>query len=281
MTGTFRRRRLRHWDVADATYFVTACLAGSVPAIGLRELDEYRRALELRLRPVAMTETDWEHYKHKLVFVKLDEWLDGKPAVRHFDQATLAAVVQRSIFHFAGQRYHVLAYVVMPSHLHWVFHPIPEWCETIASGVGFQPANSPKAGLKPAPRRIQRTPREIIMHSLKSFTANECNKILKKKGPFWQDESHDHWVRDEDELFRIIEYIEQNPVKAGLAASPAEFVLSSAHDRRASGIRAGEPLFPPRGADFQPAKKQLPTPAGWKPTPREALRGAGFKPAEE
>ena len=92
------------------------------------------------------------------------------------------------------------------------------------------------------------------MHSLKSFTANECNKILKQKGVFWQDESYDHWVRDDDELLRIIEYIELNPVKAGLAKSAAEFIFSSAHDRAAWGIKAGEPLIPPRGAGFQPAK---------------------------
>ena len=70
-----------------------------------------------------------------------------------------------------------------------------------------------------------------IMHSLKSYTANRCNRILGRTGPFWQDESYDHWVRDEDELVRVIEYVENNPVKAGLVTDPAEFVFSSAYDR--------------------------------------------------
>ena len=85
------------------------------------------------------------------------------------------------------------------------------------------------------------------MHSLKSFTANECNKLLNRSGAFWQDESYDHWVRDEAELLRIIAYVEQNPVKAGLAQSAAEFRYSSAYDRKLWGISIGEALVPPVG----------------------------------
>jgi len=250
MLGVFRRRRLPHWDVPDAPFFVTACLAGSIPASGLRTLEDYRHSLEARPRPPSMTEADWEHHKHKLLFGKLDEWLDDKPAVRHLEQSALAASVQSAVYHFAEIRYHLLAYAIMPSHLHWVFHPLPQWCESV-SGAGFQPASTP-AGWKPAPRS-QRTPREIVMHSLKSFTAKECNRLLGRQGAFWQDESYDHWVRDEDELCRIIEYIESNPVKAGLCGSPTDFLRSSAHDRARWGIAPGEPLIPPRGAGFQPA----------------------------
>ena len=56
------------------------------------------------------------------------------------------------------------------------------------------------------------------MHSLKSYTANEANKLLRRTGQFWQHESYDHWVRDEDEMERIVAYINANAVKAGLAA---------------------------------------------------------------
>src|SRR5207249_2161733 len=83
MHDVFRRRRLPHWDVSGATYFVTACLAGSIPACALRALQEYRTFLDARSRPTSLTDPDWEHRKHKLVFARLDEWLDGQPAVRH------------------------------------------------------------------------------------------------------------------------------------------------------------------------------------------------------
>jgi type I restriction enzyme R subunit len=251
MLGLFRRRRLPHWDVPDATYFVTACLAGSIPAGGLRELEDYRRSLDARPRPSSMTEADWEHHKHKLVFGRLDEWLDGESAVRHLERAEAAASVRNAIYHFAEVRYHLLAYAIMPSHLHWVFHPLPSWCESVR-GAGFQPARASAAGWKPA-ARTQRPPREIVMHSLKSYTANECNRLLGRRGAFWQDESYDHWVRDDDELYRIIEYVESNPVKAGLCRAAADFLYSSAHDRALWRIPPGKPLIPPRGAGFQPA----------------------------
>ena len=55
-----------------------------------------------------------------------------------------------------------------------------------------------------------------ITKNLKGFTAREANKLLARTGQrFWQDESFDHWARDRGELFRIIQYIENNPVKAG------------------------------------------------------------------
>jgi len=68
-----------------------------------------------------------------------------------------------------------------------------------------------------------------LMQSLKRFTAREGNKILDFTGrPFWQDESYDRLVRDEVEFRRIAHYIVMNPVKAGLAATPEDFLWSSA-----------------------------------------------------
>jgi len=251
MTGVFRRRRLPHWDVADATYFVTACLEGSISALGLQSIREYRRELDARPCPPALTQPEWEHHKHKLVFAKIDKLLDGDPVVRHLEQTQLANEVRSSVYHFAGTRYHVLAYVVMPSHLHWVFHPLPQWCDSLIRRAGFQPARhsakSRQAGSLPYGQKAEqdRTPREIIMHSVKSFTGNVCNELLGSDEPFWQAESYDHWVRDEDELLRIIDYVEQNPVVAGLCESAEQFVYSSAHDRAARGIPKGEPLIAP------------------------------------
>ena len=54
------------------------------------------------------------------------------------------------------------------------------------------------------------------MHSLKSYTAKEANKVLNRTGEFWEHESYDHYVRDEAGHERIVKYILQNPVKAKL-----------------------------------------------------------------
>jgi putative transposase len=64
---------------------------------------------------------------------------------------------------------------------------------------------------------------------IKGTTAREANQVLARTGnPFWQRESYDHWVRDERQMNRIVAYIENNPVTAGLAAVASEFPWSSA-----------------------------------------------------
>jgi REP element-mobilizing transposase RayT len=68
-----------------------------------------------------------------------------------------------------------------------------------------------------------------ITHWIKGRTARESNLLLGRGGePFWQHESYDHWVRNERELQRIGAYIEENPVAAGLAATPEDWPWSSA-----------------------------------------------------
>ncbi len=54
------------------------------------------------------------------------------------------------------------------------------------------------------------------MRLLKGRTGYACAKLLGRKGAFWQHESYDHVVRNENEFMRILEYIANNPVKAGL-----------------------------------------------------------------
>lgn len=67
-----------------------------------------------------------------------------------------------------------------------------------------------------------------ITRALKGVTARKDNDILQRTGlPFWQDESFDHWIRNEGD-HRLKHYIKRNPVKAGLVQSPEEWPWSSA-----------------------------------------------------
>jgi REP element-mobilizing transposase RayT len=68
-----------------------------------------------------------------------------------------------------------------------------------------------------------------ITHALKRFTARSANQILGLTGqPFWQDESYDHLVREDQEFDRIARYIKNNPVKVGFVIQPEDFPWSSA-----------------------------------------------------
>lgn len=66
----------------------------------------------------------------------------------------------------------------------------------------------------------------MIMKSLKGFSAREANKMLGRKGTFWQAESYDREIRDETEFWRVIKYILNNPVKAGLVTKWKEYPFS-------------------------------------------------------
>ena len=74
-----------------------------------------------------------------------------------------------------------------------------------------------------------RAPLSRVTRTIKAYTARRANEILRRKGqPFWQDESFDHWVRNGASFGRIKSYIEQNPVKAGLAEKLEDWPWSSA-----------------------------------------------------
>jgi putative transposase len=69
-----------------------------------------------------------------------------------------------------------------------------------------------------------------LLQCIKGFSAREANRVLDRTGePFWQSECYDHWVRDEAELRRVRCYIENNPVRAGLARRPQDYRWSSAN----------------------------------------------------
>jgi len=197
-----------------------------MPARGLAELAKYRKGLGKADRGCGSGTADLEEQEHKLLFAKFDEIIDTEPVVRHLQDPALADEVRSALYHFADERYGVLAWVIMPSHLHWVFRPIESWVASLGAGVR------------------ERSPRERIIHSVNRHGSRQCNKLLGTAGAFWQDESYDHCVRDGDELWRIIEYVQMNPVKAGLAEAPEAWQFSSARDRADWDVPWGEALAP-------------------------------------
>jgi len=124
----FRRRRLPHQDVEGHPIFITGCLEGSIQVAGWKAISEYRDELARRATPnLEMPDPDWEMLKHKLLFKFVDRLLDGNTPVHHLSDPKQAEIVQDSFLHFAGERYQLLAFVVMPSHHHWLFLPDPTW----------------------------------------------------------------------------------------------------------------------------------------------------------
>ena len=120
---------------------------------------------------------------------------------RAVDLVRLAEIVENALLHFDGERYALHAWCVMPNHAHTLF--------------------TPKASFMMSK----------IVHSWKSFTANECNKILRRTGRFWERDPFDRYIRNEQHYRNAIAYIENNPVKAGLCEKPEDWLWSSAKRR--------------------------------------------------
>lgn len=116
-------------------------------------------------------------------------------------QPAIARLVEDALLYFDGERYRLIAWCIMPNHVHTLI-------ETYA-GHSL----------------------DKVLHSWKSFTAQQANKQLQRRGEFWAREYYDRFMRNEAHMTQTIQYIEQNPVKAGLVASPEAWPFSSASRR--------------------------------------------------
>jgi len=136
---------------------------------------------------------------------RIQDFLDSGYGACFLRDERLAEIVENALLHFDGERYALHAWCVMPNHTHTLF--------------------TPKAGFKMSK----------IAHSWKSFTANECNKVLERTGKFWEHDPFDRYIRNEQHYRNAIAYIENNPVKAGLCDKPEDWRWSSARRRAPTG----------------------------------------------
>ena len=172
--GWHSRGYLPHFDSAETVQFVTFRLADSLPRAVAKALADL---------PDNLAETD-----HRL---------DGGLGACWLKEPAIAQLVEDAILHFDGQRYRLIAWCIMPNHVHVVVEPID------GNGLGS------------------------IIHTWKSFSAKQANRALGRDGSFWHRDYFDRFIRDEGHLARTIDYVESNPVKAGLVATIAEWPWSS------------------------------------------------------
>ena len=248
MGERYWQRILPHWEKPGAAYFVTYRLFGSLPRPLIDQLQAKRKRLEAEQPRQGEGEREKKLRTKKAVFSRWDDELAKRTDNSWLTQPKIAKMVRENLHYHAGTKYDLFAYVIMPNHVHVLFQP----CEDSAGQAARAPdATAPCPGYVEFPQSptFEKSGEEGlvlpgIIHSLKSYTANEANKILGNTGHFWQPGYFDHWVRDLNEFGRIAEYIEHNPVAASLADTPATWRWSSAYDRSLLGSEPGEPLPP-------------------------------------
>ena len=176
------KRNLPHWYQDGVAYFATFRLADSIPQQKLKQWHAEREQWQNANRE-PLSNDQLREYAERFPD-RFQKWLDAGRGACVLRDADCGQIVADALRFFDSQRYHLDAWVIMPNHVHVIFQAMPPY-----------------------------TPKEIL-HSWKSFTANQINERLHKSGSLWQRESYDHIIRSPAQLHHYRHYIAQNPAKA-------------------------------------------------------------------
>lgn len=229
ITESFFRRNLPHWQPPGARFFITYRLAWTLPRKVILDLKRERERLMTSPRELEYPESERNIRIDKKLFDIWDKYLDQDTNIQWLSNPNIAKIIRDNLYHHAGTKYSLWAYVIMPNHVHLVLEPDKEWIKR------FENQNNEKA-------QYERGILSAILHSLRSYTANEANKVLSRTGKFWQNEAYDHWLRNNEEFQRVVYYVENNPVRAGLVKNPCDWLYSSAYDRIQESLEAFDRL---------------------------------------
>ncbi len=128
---------------------------------------------------------------------RIARYEDASHGACHLRRPEIARLVQDALQHADGDRYRLLAWCVMPNHVHALIEQMP----------GSRLAD--------------------IVQSWKSFTAKRANRMLGREGPFWARDYFDRYIRDENHFETTRRYVNENPAKAGLCEDAADWPWSS------------------------------------------------------
>jgi cobyrinic acid a,c-diamide synthase/REP element-mobilizing transposase RayT len=178
---------LPHWTKVGSTYAVCFRLGDSVPARVLDKWQMERQEIVQRAKMQNRELTTIEIVElNQLYCDRIEAYLHAGHGACYMKDPRIAELVQNSLLHFDGDRYELFAWAIMPNHVHAVLRPLG------THGI------------------------VDILHSWKSFTALGTNRVLGRKGKFWQEEYYDHLIRNEVDFVREVNYVTDNPQKAGL-----------------------------------------------------------------
>jgi len=212
--GWHSRGYMPHFDSNDVVQHVTFHLADSLPKEALErlaaetdELDPERREVEKRRR--------------------LEALIDAGHGACWLRRPDCARIVQDSLFHFDGERYRMIAWVVMPNHVHTLFQTIGGW--SMASVVASWKSWTGKHIADMLLREGHHWEREAPSSRLRLTREDGASRSQERRPlQVWHPEYWDRYIRDERHFANALAYIHNNPVKAGLVARPEDWPWSSA-----------------------------------------------------
>jgi putative transposase len=186
-TLRFSRRALPHWEIRDGRYFVTVRCARSLPAsvtLRLQSVHEELQRIDPQSHPFANLQRRY--------FQTVEKYLDSEPSGPLAEPVAARAVIEQ-LDALSQVSAEVPCYSIMPNHWHAIIVPRDSsW----ALGA--------------------------LMKRIKGRSARSINCARRTSGSVWQREWFDHWIRDAAEWDRCVDYIRNNPVKAGLVKKASD-----------------------------------------------------------
>lgn len=192
----YSRGYLPHFDVPSQLQSITFRLADSLPREKLRQLER-----ELSERP----EDERDVARRRTI----EAWLDagmGCCALRH---PALAGLMQETLLKFDGERYRLLAWCVMPNHVHVLIEQHDHLSRIVQSWKSY-------------------TGRWALAHNAELGLGVPGDRL-------WMRDYWDRYIRNQRHYDAVVAYIHDNPVKAGLCLRPEGWRWSSVAFDRGSG----------------------------------------------
>lgn len=192
--SNYYQRNLPHYQPPEGEFFVTFRLTNSLPKSVISALAQEYQQLSKRANADELSE--YQNVQKKKYFAKFDSIIDQSEHGENWLQSDqIAKIVADKLHGFDNRRYLLICYCIMPNHVYLLF----------------------KLNKRDKSRSTKNQfPVTDILKLIKGSTAYQANKVLNRTGSFWQHESYDHLVRNDEERERIIRYVLLNPVKAGL-----------------------------------------------------------------
>ncbi len=178
------RNRLPHWEVADQPHFVTIHCAHSLPQDVRAKIAEIKTSLDT-IAPMS----EKFGVLQRQYFLTYEKYFDHATGFAPFLQGEVCQIVLTAWLNFERQEgWRVAHHVIMPNHVHFLMNPV-----------------------KPTATALR-----ICLPKFKGRIARLANQVLARRALFWQPDWFDRWMRNEAETMRVVDYIQNNPVKAGL-----------------------------------------------------------------
>jgi len=184
--GWHTRGYLPHFDAGNILQFITFRLADSVPS---EVIDQWKQELRWHEGMDAASKEAVELRK------RIEKYEDSGKGACYLRDERIARLVEDALKRFNGERYRLIAWCIMPNHVHVLI-------------------------------KMMDAPLPDIVKEWKSYTAHAANKILGRSGTFWMPDYFDRYIRDEEHFRTTVDYIFQNPVQAGLVDAPEKWAWS-------------------------------------------------------